>query len=275
MFLGESILHLFNTFVCMICNVLSSPMGLHNHYFVTPPVPPIRMIATCGRTFVQVLIKTHLFFFFFLSHSSSAQRAISFDSLDKSMLEVPVLDSLIGSLESKYQSIAEYEIEQYTYIQKWKWLKYAPSFGWDLSLSRPIIGWNSTKLFDAINFNRNNRSKITSIIHRLKLDFQLEVITLSLNYDKFGVKAALYAQQLNIAELEKTYISIIQEQYESREITPSDHIKSSISYSNKLLDVLKLRYELIELRHEILIQCNYAQSIPVLNLSSYVKDSRH
>jgi len=219
---------------------------------VTPPDPPIYKYTNyiVIKNFLRFI--TVLLLSIFFSFRSFCQDTLS---IDRSLLvidTIPIVDTLFVTLGNYYMSEASYEIEQFTYVEKWKWLKYAPSFAWNFTLGTPIVGWNSTQLFEAINSKRKHTAYLNSIIHRINLEYQKASISLKLKYDIYGIKRAVYSRKLAIVKLEQTYISILLEEYNDHEITPTTYIQSQISYENRLLELAKLKFELNQLKNEIL-----------------------
>lgn len=229
-------------------------------YFVTPPLPPHRYCSVSrGSTTNKVKIVFILVLFFGLSFFGYSQ-----DSLLYEIDTLPSTEILIESLGEYHKEQATYEIGQYTYIEKWKWLKYAPSFGWNFISNTPYIGYNSTDLFNAINYKRKKTAHLESIIYKINQEYNKNSIRLSYQIDLYESKILIYKQKIRIVELEKTYFGVLKEEYETHKLLPTKYIKADIAYQNKILELTKLRFEMKQLRAEILQLAYFGERITLL-----------
>ncbi len=188
----------------------------------------------------------------------------SFSQLDASLYavdSVPSLEALHGKLSEYYREQAVAELGLYTYVERWQWLKYAPTFGWNFTLNSPVIGWNSNDLFSAINYKRKKQAYVTSYLKKLNQAYNIACIRLNSYYDIFGMKQRVYLSKIKVLELEYSYMQIITDQYHKHEITPSDYIKKQINYESKIIDLELLKFELMRLKIDILELAFFSDNI--------------
>ena len=229
-------------------------------YSVTPPLPPHRYYVVCRVTMTNVVKNVLVFVSFFgLTFLGYSQ-----DSLLYEIDSLPSTEILIESLGEYHKEEATYEIGQYTYIEKWKWLKYAPSFGWNFISNTPYIGYNSTDLFNAINYKRKKTAHLESIIYKINQQYNKNSIELVYQIDLYESKILIYKQKIRIIELEKTYFGVLKEEYETHKLLPTKYIKADIAYQNKILELTKLRFELKQLRAEILQLAYFGERITLI-----------
>lgn len=222
------------------CGISATKAGEQNEYSVTPPFPPVGIYTTERNRLCKLLILLLLLF----SQRINGQ-VIEIDSL-------PKIEELGITLGDFHRREASYQIEQYTYQERWKWLKYMPSFGWNFITNAPYAGYNTTDLFNTLNLSRQKRAYIESIIHKTNLDFQKSAIQLKLKYDLYHSKLDLFNQKLVLLELAKKYLQIQEDLYRKKELTPSQYLTDQISYEGKFLEIMSLKSDMRQLRNEIL-----------------------
>jgi len=242
------------------CRKLLSFIGLQNVYFVTSPLPPICIYRKCKGFAVKGLFLLLFFMGYFITPVLS-QSDSSFYKIDS----LPNFACLVDSLEAYYKLEAAHQIDQFTYIEKYKWLKFAPSFGWNITTSTPVIYWNSNELFNALNWKRKNKAQIISIIHKVNLAYQKASIQLRQKHDLFYIKQNLLKQKVHILRLEKAYIGLKEEQYEKHQLPPSQWITSQIAYENKILELINIQYDLVFLKANILELAFFGERLTLLD----------
>lgn len=250
------------------CRKLLSLIGLQNVYFVTTPLPPIRIYRKCKSFGFKSLFLLFVFVCCFY-RPVLGQTDSSFFEIDS----LPPFQSLIDSLGEYYKLEAQHQIELFTYVEKYKWLKFAPSFGWNITTSTPVVYWNSNDLFDAFNWKRKNKAQIISIIHKVNLAYQKASIQLRQQYDLFYIKQSLLQQKIHILRLEKNYIGLKEDQYNKHQLPPSQWITSQIAYENKILELINIQYELVFLKANILELAFFGER--VILLDPIADDSRN
>jgi hypothetical protein len=167
------------------------------------------------------------------------------------------IDTLLKALGQYHKEVAVYEIEKYTYIEKWKWLQYAPSFGWNFIQNSPYIGYNSSQLFNALNFKRKKQAQINSIINQINLNFRKNSIKLKLIEGNYRKKTAIFNHVKKMMRLEKEHFTLRGQQYNKKEITPSQWIQEQLRFESKVLNLMNLKFELEEIRNDIITLAYY------------------
>ncbi|MGL1888706.1 MAG: hypothetical protein OCD76_19490 [Reichenbachiella sp.] len=188
---------------------------------------------------------------------------------------LPEIDALMKTLGESFKSEAAYQIEQFTYVEKWKWLKYLPTFGYDFSMNRPIVAYNSNALFGVINSGRKKEANLNSIIHKINLDYEREAISLSLNYDIFGTQNAVYHNRMQVLRLEKMNMDLSYNQYKEHHLEPSQYLNKLISFKNKVLQLSELKTDIVKLRSELLEMAFYGERRILLNSVEDVTTNRN
>jgi hypothetical protein len=233
---------------------------------VTPPVPPIST-CTVGERYKILLKEYALVLVLLLGVVSSVH---SQDSLLYKLDTLPTKELLLESLGEYHTEEAVFLIMEFTYVEKWQWLRYAPSFGWNFISNTPYIGYNSTDLFNAINHKRKKTSQLKALIHKINLDYNKKSISLVYRIELYKSLEYTYSQKLKIIDLEKTYFGILKEEYKQHKLEPTKYIKADISYQNKVLELSQLRFRLKQLKVEILELAYFGDRVTLFNSYSDV-----
>jgi hypothetical protein len=167
------------------------------------------------------------------------------------------IDTLLKALGEYHKEVAVYEIEKYTYVEKWKWLKFAPSFGWNFMQNTPYIGYNSAQLFNALNFKRKKQAQINSIIHQINLNFRNNSIKLKLMEGNYRIKTTIFKHVKGMLSLEKEHFKLREQQYSKKEITPSQWIQEQLRFKSKVLNLMNLKFELETIKNDVITLSYY------------------
>lgn len=202
--------------------------------------------------------------------------SVSFSqSVDSTIYVLPSFDSLTVCLQSVYKERAYIEVSEYMYIEKYKWLKYCPSFGWNFISNTPYVGYSTSQLFDVLNYKRKKVAFLNTILHRVNAEYNSSYIELRAKYDIFSTKTDILKQKLEVLELEKAYIEIEENQYHKKDLSPSQWIKTQITYKNKLIELTNLVAELQQLKESIFVLTGFSSPAILIKSLEDVSANRH
>jgi hypothetical protein len=158
---------------------------------------------------------------------------------------------LVNSLINHSKRECIYNITELTYVEKYKWLRYIPSFGWNFVSNTPFLGYNSNELFSLLNMKRRKKAQLDAIIHRINEDYRKNSISLNMKYDRFEQLQRTFKHMKLIYNLEREVFEIRTIQYKKLQITPSDYLQEQISIQNKYLILLQAQANIEALREEL------------------------
>jgi len=228
-------------------------MQTQNKYSVTPPHPPYKEKHRDKKK-RRILI---VFLILIIQVVKAQEKEEGFKT---DTVKIVGFEELVRSLQVHYEEKAAYELGEFNYEERWKWFQYLPSFGWNFISNTPFIGYNTTDVFNAINYNRKKNAQLRNILHTINEDYLRSSISLKLKYDIFGTKKALFEQKLYIIDIEETYFKIHQELYKKHDLSPSNYLQKKIAYEYKKLELLQLKADLELLKEEIFLLARYGQA---------------
>jgi len=191
-------------------------------------------------------------------------KVVASDSLK---VELPDKEILFESLGEYYKEATITEIETFTYVEKWKWLQFAPSFGWNFVQNTPYIGWSSSDLFNAINAKRAKKAKILGIIRTANLNYDTKCKQIALKTHVFEAKKRVFDTKTGLLTLKEQFYGIFKDKYDRKELEPSIYIQKSIDFENFKLEIEQLRYELVKIKIDILQTAYFGEVNTLFDLS--------
>ncbi len=165
---------------------------------------------------------------------------------------VPERDSLQRSLINFYDQKLEADLEEFRFSEKYRALKYVPTFGFDVALLRPIVGFNSNLIYQVANDSQIRAAKVRSIqkanqLERAQAANQLDLLFLDmenrlLHYRLF-VQGGPTREQLR---------HLVRARYKKGEITPSDYLRQELSWQEEERREADFRYSITRAQIQIL-----------------------
>lgn len=233
-------------------------MHTQNTYSVPPLILPY---SICGKRRIE-RIKQGLFIVLFLVCFYGVSSTPKVDTVN-SPTHIPKFDTLIHSLQLNYTKKAVLEIYIFTYVEKFKWLKFAPSFGWNFISNTPFIGYNSSQLFDAINYKRKKKAILDDMLLKINQEYRLQSIQLLSKCERFNTLWLTLNQKKEILRLEYDYLILHEELYTDKQIGPSKWLQLQIAFRNKLVEYNNFVSSIQMLREEILMLSYYGETEPL------------
>ncbi len=171
------------------------------------------------------------------------------------------IDSLINSLKVYHIKKYNSEINSYLYSEKYKFLKYVPSFGWNFMSNTPFIGYNTSELFNMLNLKRKQKAEIESIKLKCELEFNNDVIELKTLIRNYNIKLQYFYDSKLLFDAERELFEITIQKYKNHEATPSEYLTKHIHFENVDLQRLKLETEIFEMKNLILLKAKKTEYI--------------
>ena len=233
-------------------------MHTQNTYSVPPPYPPIVETVKGKKKEIKVVLFIAIFLMCFNGVCSTPK----IDTVN-TPTHIPEFDTLINSLQLNYTNKAVLEIYIFTYVEKFKWLKFAPSFGWNFISNTPFIGYNSSQLFDALNYKRKKKAVLDDMLLKINQEYRLQSIQLLSKCERFNTLWLTLNQKKEILRLEYDYLILHEELYTDKQIGPSKWLQLQIAFRNKLVEYNNFVSSIQMLREEILMLSYYGETEPL------------
>ena len=163
------------------------------------------------------------------------------------------------------------ELEEFTTVQRFKWIQSLPSFGYDFISNRPLLGWNSNQLFKALNYKRNKEALMLKIVKSNSMKCSSDYMKLErmiLRFDKLKLISKNLDKRLS---LESKILNLKKEQFKKHEINNETFFRASISYNEIELRVQKAELDLIGLYNSIQEIGHAKENVNLFNSLKYVE----
>lgn len=167
---------------------------------------------------------------------------------------IPPLDSLKNQVVKFYQCQALAQIEQYQYKTKANWLNYIPSPGWNFTVNAPVLSYNLSELYQAVNAKRSRRATLKAIIALNEVQLNLAWSEIALLRETLLNRVQAYNASLELLTLHQTKFQIIEKGFTQSEITPSEFLTARLTLATFTNDLRKEYSTLFQLRNELLIK---------------------
>lgn len=230
--------------------------------FVTPLVPPIQSAQVAER-------KRIIYYFFLVAFFYSFNCKASDSSFVSSLV---INDSIYTDIVEYYENKTTVEIGDYTYKEKYKWVKFLPSFGYFVLQNQPWLGWNSTQLFDVLNYKRRKKALILKIIKTNQIACATDFMKLERLVSKFKRMKNIYDNLLIRLDLEKAILDIKEEQYKTHDITNEEYFRANISYNEVELRVGNMELLILETYNSIQELAHRKENVNLFNTFEYVEN---
>lgn len=165
------------------------------------------------------------------------------------IVECAVLET---SLRRHFIDLAEALIEEFSYKEKGKVLRYLPSLGYNFITNSPHIAYSSSALYAAINDRHIKRAKIRSIRKAMQNSFQAEIKKLRKHYANLEADIEYYNQAIQLYQINQVIFSIRQQQYQNLEIVPLEFLRSQLRIKEEEMRLRKKYHAILKCRNHIL-----------------------
>lgn len=138
---------------------------------------------------------------------------------------------------------------------KYKFLRFLPSLGYNFIQNTPIMIFSSSQIESYQNTKATQKAKIQSIERVNEVDFNEilnEVIQLR---ETLKNRIDYYNSRVKNFEIQKAlFIEIIEKQYKNREIPPSEYLKQLKDFQTQLNLIEYEYFQILEAKNTILIK---------------------
>gem|GEM_PF-5446317 len=183
---------------------------------------------------------------------------------------IPCLDTLKKALEGHFLALSDVELSQFRTRTKANFLNYLPSPGWNFSTNAPVLSWNLSELFSAVNARQVNKASVQAIREKWQAQYQAAWIEVQMHHQNLTAQIVTYNASLELLEIHRARFEITQRSYQSNEITPSDFLTAKASFLQIRNSAAQKYLELIQLRNELFIKSKKGDSSSLFGISPNV-----
>ncbi len=181
---------------------------------------------------------------------------------------LPNLDSLKLSCTYFYTKQAIADLSQFDYKIKGQFLNYLPSLGWNVAANSPIFTINTADVFSVVNLKRANTAQAKRIILLYETQLNAALIEVEQLHTSLTNQLKLYNESLKVLELEKQRFSLVEKDYSSAIIPPSQFLTAQISFSTLLNNFNARLFDLQKSKADLLIKAKKGDWV-ALNFNSF------
>ncbi|MFW5700441.1 MAG: hypothetical protein ACOCWM_02025 [Cyclobacteriaceae bacterium] len=180
---------------------------------------------------------------------------------------VTSLGTLLHALEQNYQVINEAELEEYKQLNKYKWLNYMPSVGYDLVYNRPVVSINLADIGRFINDNQAREHKQTSIIKSNRILLAKEKKSVTTRYNYLVNLFHRYDLEIEVYNLHYKLFILSKSKYENDEIPIEQFTQEQIKIKEEEKNLYTLKDRIYQSVIELEQITNYALDYEIKNFN--------
>ena len=143
------------------------------------------------------------------------------------------LDSLESSLTAYYHSLSNADIAEYSESNKYNWLFFVPSVGYDFVGHNYMVTYNLSNIGSYAKAREANSNKVRSIEKRNMISLDNALLQLRVSYEQINNLIDRFAYDQYIIDTERELFSIYQNQYKRDEINHEEYLKHHITLMQK------------------------------------------
>lgn len=143
------------------------------------------------------------------------------------------LDSLEASLTKYYHSMSAADIAEYAESNRYNWLYFVPSVGYDFVGHNYMVTYNLSNIGSFAKARESKTNKIRAIEKSGVLSLENALIQLRASYMQINNLIERFAYDQYIIDSERELFSIYQRQYQKDEINHEEYLKHHIALMQK------------------------------------------